>query len=88
MTESNHIYKGVEPVQRNFDVMKGDPHWGTGVYVENGHLVTGNGLWLRKKSAIVYYLKTYEGYPATITWDDLKEERLAPRGANAKWWEK
>ena len=54
-------------------VMKGDPHWGTGVYVENGHLVTGNGLWLRKKSAIVHYLKTYEGYPATLTWDDLKE---------------
>ena len=53
--------------------MKGDPHWGTGVYVENGHLVTGNGLWLRKKSAIVYYLKTHEGYPATLTWDELKE---------------
>ncbi len=54
-------------------VMKGDPHKGTGVYAENGHLVTGNGLWLRKKSAIVHYLKTHEGYPATLTWDELKE---------------
>ena len=54
-------------------VMKGDPHWGTGVYAENGHFVTGNGLWLRKKSVIVDYLKTYEGYPSTLTWDELKE---------------
>ena len=54
-------------------VTKGDPHKGTGVYADNGHLVTGSGLWLRKKSTIVHYLKTHEGYPATLTWDELKE---------------
>ncbi|EHO74389.1 hypothetical protein HMPREF9944_00140 [Segatella maculosa OT 289] len=54
-------------------VMKGDPHRGTGVYADNGHLVTGSGLWLRKKSAIVNYLINTEHYPATLTWDELKE---------------
>ena len=54
-------------------VTKGDPHKGTGVYADNGHLVTGSGLWLRKKSAIVNYLINTEHYPATLTWDELKE---------------
>ena len=53
-------------------VMKGDPHWGSKTYVENGHLKKFDGLWLRKKSAIVTYLKTYEGYPSSFTEDDLK----------------
>ena len=54
-------------------VTKGDPHKGTGVYADNGHLVTGSGLWLRKKSAIVNYLINTEHYPSTLTWDELKE---------------
>lgn len=54
-------------------VTKGDPHRGTGVYADNGHLVTGSGLWLRKKSAIVNYLINTEHYPSTLTWDELKE---------------
>ncbi len=53
-------------------VMKGDPHWGSKIYVENGHLKKFDGLWLRKKSAIVTYLKAYEGYPSSFTEDDLK----------------
>ena len=53
-------------------VMKGDPHWGSKTYVENGHLKKFDGLWLRKKSAIVTYLKAYEGYPSSFTEDDLK----------------
>ena len=53
-------------------VMKGDPHWGSKTYVENGHLKKIDGLWLRKKSAIVTYLKAQEGYPSSFTEDDLK----------------
>ena len=55
-------------------LMKGDPHWGGGpVYAVNGHLWQMNGMWLRKKSAIVAYLKTNEHYPSTFTENDLKE---------------
>ena len=53
-------------------VEKGDPRYATGPYEENGHLVSSNGLWLRKKSTIVAYLKTI-GYPSTLTWDEMKE---------------
>ena len=54
-------------------IAKGDPHWVTGsVFAQNGHLVSFNGIWLRKKSAIVAYLKANESYPSTLTWDDLK----------------
>ena len=53
-------------------VMKGDPHWGSKTYVENGHLKKFYGLWLRKKSAIVNYLKAQESYPSSFTEDDLK----------------
>ena len=54
---------------------KGDPHWGTSdeVYAKNGHLLRVEGLWLRKKNAIVNYLKANEGYPSSFTIDDLKE---------------
>ncbi|WP_314126419.1 hypothetical protein [Segatella maculosa] len=55
-------------------LMKCDPHWGGGpVYAVNGHLWQMNGMWLRKKSAIVAYLKTNEHYPSTFTENDLKE---------------
>ena len=39
-----------------------------------GHLqkVNVGGVWLRKKSAIVAYLKANEGYPANFTEADLK----------------
>ena len=54
---------------------KGDPRWGTSdeVYAKNGHLLRVEGLWLRKKNAIVTYLKANEGYPSSFTIDDLKE---------------
>ena len=55
-------------------VAKGDPHWLEGVFIHNGHLVRiYGGMWLRKKSAIVAYLKAHEGYPSTLTWNELKE---------------
>ena len=60
-------------------IMKGNPHWdpsgGSYVTVSSDHLqkVSIGGIWLRKSSAIVAYLKTNEGYPATLTWDKMKE---------------
>ena len=59
-------------------VMKGDPHWEQPrnyTRVSGGHIYTVNigGLWLRKKRAIVAYLKANEGYPASFTENDLKE---------------
>ena len=54
-------------------VYKGDPCTGNVVYAQNGHLIQKGGLFLRRKSAIVAYLKANEGYPSTLTWDDLKE---------------
>lgn len=59
-------------------VMKGDAHWVDNVesrlIVNMGHLqkVNVGGVWLRKKSAIVAYLKANEGYPANFTEADLK----------------
>ena len=58
-------------------VTKGDPHWKepeSQTIVQNGHLQRVNigGLWLRKKSAIVAYLKANEGYPASFTENDLE----------------
>ena len=54
-------------------VMKGDPHWGNNVVADNGHLRAINGVWLRKKSAIVRYLIANEGYPSSFSENDLKE---------------
>ena len=61
-------------------VKKGDAHWdatGGGSYnvVYDGQLWQLNigGLWIRKKSTILTYLKNVEHYPSTLTWDDLKE---------------
>ena len=54
-------------------VMKGDPHWGNNVVADNGHLRAINGMWLRKKSAIVRYLIANEGYPSSFSENDLKE---------------
>lgn len=71
-------------------VAKGDPHWVKGVFTHNGHLVLiYGGMWLRKKSAIVTYLKAHEGYPSTLTWNELKEGfretiTAAPIDARAK----
>ena len=53
-------------------IYKGDPHWTEDVYEINGHLGRFSGLWLRKKSAIVAYLKT-QGYPSNFSENDLKE---------------
>ena len=53
--------------------MKGDPHWGNNVVADNGHLRAINGMWLRKKSAIVRYLIANEGYPSSFSENDLKE---------------
>ena len=59
---------------------KGKPHWDAGgggsyTWIERGHLrnLTINGMWLMKKNAIVAYLKAHEGYPATLTWEQMKE---------------
>ena len=54
-------------------VMKGDAHWGNNAVVDNGHLRAINGVWLRKKSAIVRYLIANEGYPSSFSENDLKE---------------
>ena len=51
-------------------VMVGDPHWASCIYVNNGHLQKIDGMWIRKKSAIVTYLRA-NGYP-TITETDMK----------------
>jgi len=51
-------------------VMAGDPHWASCIYVNNGHLQKIDGMWIRKKSAIVTYLRA-NGYP-TITETDMK----------------
>ena len=53
-------------------IYKGDPHFTEDVYEINGHLGRFAGLWLRKKSAIVAYLKT-QGYPSNFSENDLKE---------------
>ena len=54
---------------------KGDPRWDAqgGVTVVNDHLQHFGGLWLRKKHVILAHIKANEGYPATLTWADLKE---------------
>ena len=56
-------------------VNKGDPHWGNDgkVYAKNGHLLHLRGMWLRKKSAIVTYLKNVEHYPTSLTEESLKD---------------
>lgn len=59
-------------------IKKGNPHWEsptTRLMIRKGHFqnVTMGGLWLRKKSVIVAHLKAHEGYPAVLTWDDMKE---------------
>ena len=56
-------------------IKKGDPHWDSQgeVNIENGHLQSIAGMWFRKKSAIVAYLKANEGYPSSFSESDLKE---------------
>lgn len=62
-------------------VSKGDARWDSSkitsyVGVSSGHLRVFNvigGLWLKKRSAILTYLKNVEHYPTMLTWDDLKE---------------
>ena len=56
-------------------IKKGDPHWDSQgeVNIENGHLQPIAGMWFRKKSAIVAYLKANEGYPSSFSESDLKE---------------
>ncbi|WP_315404897.1 hypothetical protein [Hoylesella saccharolytica] len=57
-------------------IKKGDPHLGSRqqlVYYDGRLQPITVGLWLRKKSAIVAYLKANEGYPASLTWNDMKE---------------
>ena len=53
---------------------KGDPRWDNQAYVrvENGHIYAVCGLWLRKKRAIVAYLKSI-GYPAYLTEANLRD---------------
>ena len=56
-------------------IKKGDPHWDSQgeANIENGHLQPIAGMWFRKKSAIVAYLKANEGYPSSFSESDLKE---------------
>lgn len=65
-------------------VRYGDPHIDNGyrVMARNGHLqnVYPSGLWLRKKAAIVAYLKT-QGYPSNLTWEQMKEAYWPTAGA-------
>ena len=65
-------------------VRYGDPHidYGYRVMAQNGHLqnVYPSGLWLRKKAAIVAYLKT-QGYPSNLTWEQMKEAYWPTAGA-------
>ena len=53
-------------------VKKGDPHWVStdDICIIGGHLQHVGGLWLKKKSAIIAYLKA-NGYPSIVE-DDLK----------------
>ena len=52
--------------------LKGDPHWdGDQLWTLGGHMHKG-GVWIRKKKAIVAYLKNKEGYPSTFTEADMK----------------
>ena len=53
-------------------VTYGDPHWDTAACAFNGHLQRVNGLWLRKKAAIVAYLRAQGGALASITWEQMK----------------
>lgn len=70
-TESCENYPNVNELFWYY--LKGDPHWenNAGVQVMNGHLQEIKGLWLRKKSVILAYLKA-NGYPTTLTENDLK----------------
>ena len=55
---------------------KGDPHLEQKqeIYFVDGRIeLQYYRVWLRKKSAIVDYLKNHEGYPASLTWNDMKE---------------
>lgn len=62
---------------------KGDPHWDeTGVMMMvDGEQKLMKGLWLRKKSAILTYLKNVEHYPAYLSWADLKAAYWSPATA-------
>ena len=62
---------------------KGDPHWDeTGIMVMvDGEQKLMKGLWLRKKSAILTYLKNVEHYPAHLSWADLKAAYWSPATA-------
>ena len=56
---------------------KGDPHWENAknrLMVRNNHLLVRNfgGLWFRKKSVLIAYLKA-NGYPSSFSESDLKE---------------
>lgn len=70
-TESCENYPNVNELFWYY--LKGDAHWedNAGVQVMNGYLEEIKGLWLRKKSVILAYLKA-NGYPATLTENDLK----------------
>jgi len=79
-------YNGMQGVPNANELLwylkKGDPHWGTGIYERNGHLVASVGMWIRKKNAIVTYLKNHEGYPQTLTWEQMKERYQASATAS------
>ena len=70
-------------------INKGKPHWDNNgcsyIWVNGNHLQAVNvgGLWLKKKNAIVDYLIHTEHYPATLTWNAMKEGCGGPGTATA-----
>ena len=75
-TAQSELFKKLPNVNELFwYVSKGGVYYDlkTCINLKGDHLQNTGTLWLKKKEAILTYLKNVEHYPATLTWDDLKE---------------
>ena len=75
-TAQSELFKKLPNVNELFwYVFKGGAYYDlkTCINLKGDHLQNTGTLWLKKKEAILTYLKNVEHYPATLTWDDLKE---------------